>query len=109
MTGPVPAAVAGLGLTTELILDKLPSTPSRLEPPGLAGRAVLASVAGVVIAHGTKHAGFPAVFVASVAALLSARVFHDIRRAAATQLSPSLVATVEDAVALSLAAASART
>jgi uncharacterized membrane protein len=106
--GPAAVAVAGLGVTSELILDKLPSTPSRLEPPGLAGRAVLASVAGVVIARGTKHAAFPAVFVASVAALLSARVFHDIRQAAATQLSPLHVATVEDALALSLGAAGAR-
>jgi uncharacterized membrane protein len=108
VNGPVAAAIAGLGVTSELILDKLPSTPSRLEPPGLAGRAAFASIAGVVIARGTKHAAFPAVFVASVAALLSARIFHDIRQAAATQLSPLLVATVEDALALSLAAAGAR-
>jgi uncharacterized membrane protein len=109
VTGPVATAIAGLGVTSELILDKLPSTPSRLEPSGLAGRAVLASIAGIVIARGTKHAVFPAVFVASVAALLSARVFHDVRQAAATHLSPSHVATVEDALALSLAAAGAST
>jgi uncharacterized membrane protein len=105
--GPVAAVMAGLGVTSELILDKLPSTPSRLEPAGLTGRAVLASIAGGVIAHGTKHAAFPAVFASSVAALLSARVFHDVRQSAAAHLSPALVATVEDALALSLAAASA--
>lgn len=109
VTGPVAVALAGLGVTSELILDKLPSTPSRLEPPGLAGRAVLASIAGVVIARGTKQAVLPAAFVATVAAIVSARVFHDIRQAAATHLSPSQVATVEDALALSLAAAGART
>jgi uncharacterized membrane protein len=108
VNGPVATALAELGVTSELILDKLPSTPSRLEPPGLAGRAAFASIAGVVIAHGARHAAFPAMFVASVAALLSARVFHDIRQAAATRLPPSQVAMVEDALALSLAAASAR-
>jgi uncharacterized membrane protein len=107
--GPVTEAVAELGVISELILDKLPSTPSRLEPPGLAGRAAFASVAGLVIARGAKRAAFPAVFVASVAALVSARVFHDIRQAAATHLPPSHVAMVEDALALRLAAASART
>jgi uncharacterized membrane protein len=108
VNGPVATAMAELGVTSELVLDKLPSTPSRLEPPGLAGRAAFASIAGVVIAHGARHAAFPAMFVASVAALLSARVFHDIRQAAATRLPPSQVAMVEDALALSLAAASAR-
>jgi uncharacterized membrane protein len=108
LTGPVAAGMAGIGVTSELILDKLPSTPSRLEPPGLVGRAVLAGIAGAVVARETKHAMLPAVFVALLTALFSARAGHDIRQAAAAHVSPSGVAAVEDALALTIAVAAAR-
>src|SRR5258707_13826848 len=53
---PRPAAVvAPLPVTGELVMDKLPSTSSRLEPPGLAGRAAVAALAGAVIARGTDQ------------------------------------------------------
>src|SRR5258708_27414353 len=42
------AVVADAG---ELVADKLPTTPSRLSPPGLAGRLILASLAAVVLAR----------------------------------------------------------
>lgn len=108
LMGPVAARVARLGVTGELEQDKEPSTPSRLTLVGLGGRVAFASVAGAVLARGTKQAVLPAVIVASVAALVSARVGHDFRVAAAERFDPSAVASVEDAVALCLAAASAR-
>jgi uncharacterized membrane protein len=108
LTKPVAAGVAELGVTGELEQDKKPSTPSRLTPVGLGGRVVFASLAGAVLARGTKHAVLPAVIVASVAALLSARVGHDLRVAADERFGSPAPASVEDAVALSLAAASAR-
>ncbi|HWC37138.1 MAG TPA: hypothetical protein VG476_01360, partial [Acidimicrobiales bacterium] len=83
-------------------------TPSRLTPVGLGGRIAFASVAGAVLARGAKHAVVPAVIVASVAALVTARLGHDLRVAASQRFVPSAVASAEDAVALSLAAASAR-
>jgi hypothetical protein len=69
---------------------------------------VFASLAGAVLARGTKHAVLPGVIVASVAALVSARVGHDLWVAADERFGSSAPASVEDAVALSLAAASAR-
>lgn len=44
-------AASGAG---ELVLDKLPQTPSRINPGPLAGRAVLGGVAGAAIAS-TRH------------------------------------------------------
>ena len=108
LTRPVAAATAQLGVTGELEQDKKPSTPSRLTPVGLGSRLVLASLAGTVLARGTEDAVLPAVIVASVAALVSARVGHDLRVAASVPFVPAAVASIEDAVALSLAAASAR-
>src|SRR5882762_5227090 len=75
------AVVAPLAVTGELAMDKLPSTPSRLEPPGLAGRAACAALAGAVIARGTDQPQLLEAFVASAAALASARVCHDLRDA----------------------------
>jgi hypothetical protein len=67
---------------------------------------VFASVAGGTWPR-DEHAVLPAVIVASVTAL-SARVGHDLRVAADGRFGSSAPASVEDAVALSLAAASAR-
>lgn len=108
LTAPVAAGVAGLGVTEELEQDKNPSAPSRLSPIGLGGRVALASAAGAVLARGARRAVLPAVFLSSVAALVSARVCHDLRVAAAKRFQPDAVASVEDALALSLASASAR-
>ena len=75
---------------------------------GLGGRVAFASIAGAVLARGTKHAVLPAVIVASVAALVTARVGHALRVAADERFAAPAPAYVEDAVALSLAVASAR-
>ena len=108
LAGPVAAGLAGLGVTGELQQDKDPTTPSRLTAVGLGGRIAFASLAGAVLARGAKHAVLPAVIVGSAAALISARLGHDLRVAAAEHFVPSAVASAEDALVLSLAAASAR-
>jgi uncharacterized membrane protein len=109
LTGHVARVAASLGVVGELVADKLPSTPSRLEPAGLGGRLVLAAAAGAVLARGAKDPLLPAVLVAAAAALLSARIGHDVRAAASKRVPPMAAATAEDTVALGLAAASART
>jgi uncharacterized membrane protein len=108
LTGPVAAGVAGLGITGELENDKKPSTPSRLRPVGIGSRVAFASAAGAVLARWATHPVLPAVIVASVAALVTARVGHDLRVTASERFVPAAVASAEDAVALSIAAASAR-
>jgi uncharacterized membrane protein len=109
LTGHVAQVAASLGVIGELVADKLPSTPSRLEPAGLGGRLVLAAAAGAVLARGAKDPLLPAVLVAAAAALLSARIGHDVRAAASKRVPPMAAATAEDTVAFGLAAASART
>jgi uncharacterized membrane protein len=103
LTGYVAKVAASLGVAGELVADKLPSTPSRLLPVGLGGRLALA--AGAVLARSAKDPLLPTVAVAAAAALLSARIGHDVRAAASKRVPP---AAAEDAVALGLAAASAR-
>jgi len=80
------------------VADKLPSTPSRLQPVGLGGRLALAAAGSAkdpAADRGRRRCrGF-----------LSARIGHDVRAAASKRVPP---AAAEDAVALGLAAASAR-
>jgi uncharacterized membrane protein len=41
-----------LPVASELVVDKLPKTPSRLEPAGLAGRFASGAVGSVILARG---------------------------------------------------------
>ncbi|HEX4186807.1 MAG TPA: hypothetical protein VHY83_02805 [Solirubrobacteraceae bacterium] len=103
-----PAVVlARLAVTGELVVDKLPSTASRLEPAGLAARAAFAAFAGAVIARSADQPVVPAAIVASATALASARIGHDVRVAASQRLQPCGVAAAEDGLALALAGAAA--
>jgi uncharacterized membrane protein len=101
-----PKAAARLAVAVELVFDKLPSTPSRLARRGLTARIVYASIAGAVVARSANQSALPAVLVASTAAVVSAKVGHDVRVAASERFPPLLVAGAEDGIALSLAAAS---
>jgi uncharacterized membrane protein len=87
----------------ELIGDKLPNTPSRLEPPGIIGRLVLGALAASLYAQ-TRRAPWPAAAgIGAASAIVAAKVGHDLRAQAAKRVPDPAVAVVEDAVALSLA------
>jgi uncharacterized membrane protein len=45
---PAARRIAATADGAELVADKLPGTPSRLDPPGLIGRLILASLAAAV-------------------------------------------------------------
>jgi uncharacterized membrane protein len=94
------AAVADAG---ELVIDKLPGTPSRLEPPALAGRLIFAGLAAVVVARSARQPPAPAAAIAVAAALATAKAGHDARAALARRLPGPVVAVAEDAVAIGLA------
>ena len=96
-------AAAALAIATELVIDTLPQTPSRLEPSGLIGRVAAAAAAGAVIARGAGQPLALPVAVAAGAALLSARIGHDVRASLSRSRPPLAVAAAEDVVALSLA------
>jgi uncharacterized membrane protein len=89
LTGHVAQVAALLGVAGELVADKLPSTRSRLQPAGLGGRLALAAAAGAVLAHGAKDPLLPALVVAAAAALLSARIGHDVGAAASRRVPPA--------------------
>jgi hypothetical protein len=123
------AATTAVGV--ELVLDKMPFTGSRLEPPGLIARVGFAGLAAGLLAQagGRDRAGGPrhqhrpqrgrasdrpmaaaavtaaAVGVAGAAALVAAKAGHDWRAALAKERPDAAIAVVEDAIAVGMAAA----
>jgi len=83
----------------ELVADKLPRTPSRLQPPALAGRVASGAAAGGAVAG-------PAGACVGGAAALAASCAGAGARAAlvrASGLPDPAIAVVEDALAITLA------
>jgi uncharacterized membrane protein len=101
---PAARRIAAVADGAELVADKLPMTPSRLDPPGLAGRMISAGLAAAVLARSAHRAPIPAVLTASAAALAAARICHDARAALARRVPDPAVAVAEDALAIGLAA-----
>ena len=100
------APAAGVAVVVELVLDKMAFTGSRLEPAGLAGRVVFAGVAGALVAP--DRSVVPAAVVAIAAAVLTAKVAHDLRARLAEHVPDRAVAVVEDLAALGTAFAGCR-
>ena len=101
-----PAArwIAATADGAELVVDKLPGTPSRLDPPGLTGRLISASLAAAILARSEHRGPIPSMLTASVTALAVAKICHDTRAALARHLPDPVVAMAEDALAIGLAA-----
>jgi uncharacterized membrane protein len=87
----------------ELIADKLPTTPSRLEPSGIAGRLVLGALAAGLFARTRQAPWLPSAGIGAASAIVSAKIGHDLRAQLAKQVPDPAVAVVEDTVALTLA------
>jgi len=96
-------AVAG-----ELVGDKLPSTPSRLIPPGPQARAVAAATGGVALARRAHRPVWSAAVVAASASVLGTWGGAAWRSWSARRGPDWRGALVEDAVALTLTALACR-
>jgi len=101
---PAARPAAAVAVATEVVLDKLPFTGSRLDPPGLIGRVAFSALAAATLARAAGRHPLPAALVAAGAAVASAKVAHDLRARLATGTNATAVALAEDATALTLAA-----
>jgi uncharacterized membrane protein len=104
----VPRLVAGLAVAGELVGDKLPATPSRLERSGPDIRAGSGAVGGLLLAlrhHAEPRATAAAVVAGAAGGAVGTGVGAAWRSAVARRGWPDLPAALaEDAVALGLAA-----
>jgi uncharacterized membrane protein len=96
--------VAGLAILGESVMDKLPSTPSRLKMPALLGRVAAGGLGAYGLAHraDTRTAAI-AVGIGSAAALTGSYAGAAYRSAAAKKVPPVVGALAEDVVANGLA------
>lgn len=95
-------AIAAVLSAGELTVDKLPGTPSRTEPGGLAGRAVSAVVCGAALARRADErrlAGPALAALAGAAGGTFGGAWWRRTGAARLGLQPLVAALVEDAVA----------
>ncbi|HEY6328240.1 MAG TPA: DUF4126 family protein [Blastocatellia bacterium] len=103
LIGSLPAfiifALLALG---ELVVDKLPKTPSRTAPPGLIARFILGGLAGACLAEAGGESALVGAVLAAVAAVVGAFVGHFLRTRSVKALGTRdlYVATVEDLIAI---------
>jgi uncharacterized membrane protein len=96
------AAAAG-----ELVVDKLPGTPSRLAPRGIIPRLALGALAASLSAQTRQASWLPAAVLGASSAVVAARLGHDVRTRLARHAPDLAVALAEDALALAAATAGA--
>jgi uncharacterized membrane protein len=102
-SGVLGRSAAAAAVCAELVLDKLPSTGSRLEPPALGGRMLVAALGAAALARGERRPPFGPAVVSAAAALGAAKAGHDARVALARRLPDRVVAIAEDALAFAFA------
>lgn len=96
-------AIAG-----EIVMDKLPSTPSRLSPAALGGRIVAGGGAAFAIARRRDEDTIPAAIIGGLSTVAGSYAGHAYRGWASTRIPPLAAAVVEDLVALAIGAAVAK-
>jgi uncharacterized membrane protein len=91
----------------ELVIDKLPATPSRLAPAGIAGRVALGALVASLFAQTRQAPWRPAAAIGASSAVIAAKLGHDVRARLDHHAPDPAVAVVEDALAFGLATAGA--
>lgn len=86
----------------ELIGDKLPFTPSRLEPAPLVGRLLLGGLAGVITAKASRESSVVGALAGASGAVVGAFGGYHVRKAVvqASRVADPIVAIGEDVVAI---------
>ncbi|MGX7679583.1 hypothetical protein ACSMXN_11885 [Jatrophihabitans sp. DSM 45814] len=103
---------AALALAGELVGDKLPQTPSRLEPVGVASRVVMGLASGAILSFREGHSSSRMLLAAAAGAagaVVGTGVGATWRDLAAEKFGSDLPgALIEDGVAITLASAAVR-
>jgi uncharacterized membrane protein len=101
----------GLAAVGEVIADKTPYVPSRIEPAPLAGRIAAGGVAGALFAKGNGKSLVPGAILGALASAGGSFAGYAYRTKIGpkTGLPDPLVAIVEDGAALLIATTAVRT
>ena len=91
----------------ELVLDKLPNIPDRIEPRLIGGRIAAGVLVGAMVGHRTRHNRVGAAVLGGLIAFASAHLTYKMRRVLGHRLPAFRAALVEDALVVGAAAAGA--
>lgn len=100
----VTLVVTGLAAGGEIVADKLPMTPSRLEPQALVGRMLFGALAGACVARNAAQPVVPSLVLGAAGAGVGSAVGYTARMFLdrVTGLPDPLWGAVEDFVAIGL-------
>ncbi|HEV2107695.1 MAG TPA: DUF4126 family protein [Thermomicrobiales bacterium] len=104
LDSPKAPILTGLLALGEVVGDKLPATPSRLEPVPLAGRLLFGSVAGAVVVGQSRDGRWRGAALGAAGAVIGAYGGYHARAALreATGVPDPVWGAVEDVIALGL-------
>jgi len=91
----------------ELIADKAPGIPNRVDPGPLLGRVVAGALLGIAVSRRRAGNRSELAVVGGLVAFLSAHATFRMRRALSAHLPPVSAALVEDAIVVGAAVAGA--
>jgi uncharacterized membrane protein len=103
LASPAGALALGVAAVGEVVADKLPSVPDRVEPLPLAGRIVLGGTAGALASLAEGRTSDSGALVGSAGALLGSVVGYTLRTSGRLPLPRLVLALAEDALAFTLA------
>jgi uncharacterized membrane protein len=100
-----PGGAFGLGMAAvgEVVADKLPFVPRRIEPLPLAGRIVLGGTAGALASLAEGRTSDSGALLGSAGALVGSLAGYTLRTSGILPLPPLVLAVAEDALAFTLA------
>lgn len=87
---------------SEVVVDKLPSTPNRIEPAGVAGRALSGALAGATICKAAGDKTLSGALIGATAAIASTYVGYFLRRSIvkSSGIADPVIGGIEDAIAI---------
>jgi uncharacterized membrane protein len=91
----------------EFIYDKVPTVPSRVAPPLLAGRIAAGALVGATVGHRSGRSRAGSAVLGGLVAFASAHATYRVRRALGRRLPPMAAAFLEDALVVGAALAGA--
>ena len=101
---PAARILLGVGALAELVGDKLPTTPSRLEPRSLVFRALCGAIGGGVLMHRARQPPLLGAALGALGALSGASAGYHARKAITSRGVPGAAAAiVEDLLSIAIA------
>ncbi|QEM10093.1 DUF4126 family protein [Mucilaginibacter rubeus] len=96
------AAVLKVLSVTELIADKLPSTPNRIEPAGVAGRGLSGALAGASIYKAVGGKALAGALIGGATAIAATYASYYLRKniVKANHVADPLIGAAEDALVI---------